>query len=166
MNAPVALIIAGPNGAGKTTFARSFLPAAYAGAEFINADEIAASRAEMSALQAGREMLNRIQRAVGERRDFAIETTLSARVYAHRIPDWRRAGYRVALIFIELPSPAFAEHRVAERVKAGGHAIPVPDIHRRFERGRILFETVYKSQADVWYHWRSDDEGLRLVDQS
>jgi predicted ABC-type ATPase len=162
----VAIIIAGPNGAGKTTFARSFLPAAYAGAEFINADEIAAAHDQPSALQAGREMLRRIERAVDERRDFAIETTLSARIYAHRIPRWRKAGYRVALIFIELPSAAFAERRVAERVRAGGHAIPPDDIHRRFVRGRALFEQVYKPLADVWYHWKSDEEGLRLVEQS
>jgi predicted ABC-type ATPase len=61
---PVALIIAGPNGAGKTTFARSFVPAAYPRAEFINADEIAAAREDASAMggamEAGREMLRRI----------------------------------------------------------------------------------------------------------
>jgi predicted ABC-type ATPase len=103
---------------------------------------------------------------VDEQRDFAIETTLSARLYARRIGTWRRAGYRVVLIFIELPSAAFAQWRVAERIKAGGHAIPVPDIHRRFKRGLALFEEVYKPLADMWYHWKSDGEGLRLVDQS
>lgn len=91
-------------------------------------------------------------------------------LYGGGAPRYARGGggggYRVALIFIELPSPAFAERRVAERVQAGGHAIPVSDIHRRFKRGLALFEQVYKPMVDVLYHWRSDEKGLRLVHQS
>jgi hypothetical protein len=31
-----------------------------------------------------------------------------------------------------------------------------------YHRGLTLFEQVYKPLVDEWYHWFSDDEGLRL----
>jgi hypothetical protein len=29
-------------------------------------------------------------------------------------------------------------------------------------RGLVLFDETYKPLVDEWYHWFSDDEGLRL----
>ncbi len=84
-------------------------------------------------------------------------------MYARRADGWRRMGYRTALHFIELPSAEYAVQRVAQRVAAGGHAIPEKDIRRRFSRGLELFETIYKPSVDQWYHWFSDNEGLRFV---
>jgi predicted ABC-type ATPase len=55
---------------------------------------------------------------------------------------------------------------VARRVAAGGHAVLEADIRRRFERGIEMFGAVYKPLVDRWYHWRSDDRGLRLDDYS
>lgn len=61
------IILAGPNGAGKTTFARAFLPQEAGVPRFINADLIAAGLApfapERAAIQAGRLMLDEIQRS-------------------------------------------------------------------------------------------------------
>lgn len=57
-----------------------------------------------------------------------------------------------------------AVRRVAQRVAAGGHGVPEADVRRRFERGLLLFREVYKPLADEWYHWFSDERGLRLVD--
>ncbi len=88
---------------------------------------------------------------------------MSSLLYARRAPAWRAAAYTVTLHFIELPSADFAVARVAARVAAGGHDIPEPDIRRRFARGRRLFDAAYKPLADAWYHWSSDEKGLRLV---
>jgi predicted ABC-type ATPase len=78
---------------------------------------------------------------------------------------WRGLGYRVILHFIELPSEGYAIERVARRVAAGGHHVPDVDVRRRFQRGLRLFAAVYRLEADEWYHWLSDEKGLRLVER-
>jgi predicted ABC-type ATPase len=158
-----AIVIAGANGAGKTTFARQLLPALYPGVPFLNVDEIQEEGPGfLHPVAAGRELLRRLGDSERRRESFAIETTLSSTMYAKRMRLWKTWGYRLALHFIELPSDDFAVRRVAMRVAAGGHAVPESDVRRRYHRGLALFEQVYKPLADEWYHWFSDDGGLRL----
>jgi predicted ABC-type ATPase len=160
---PEAVVIAGANGAGKTTFARELLPALYPDVEFLNVDEVQAEGSPFAhPVAAGREVLRRLAEAERRSDSFAIETTLSSTMYARRMRSWKTSGYRVALHFIELPSEDFAVGRVAMRVAAGGHSVPEVDIRRRYRRGLALFEQVYKPLVDEWYHWLSDDNGLRL----
>jgi predicted ABC-type ATPase len=160
---PEAIVIAGANGAGKTTFARELMPALYPDLEFLNGDEVQAEGSPFAhPVAAGREVLRRLAEAERRRESFAIETTLSSTMYARRMRSWKAWGYRVALHFIELPSEDFAVRRVAIRVAAGGHSVPESDVRRRYHRGLALFEQVYKPLVDEWYHWFSDDEGLRL----
>jgi len=148
------IIIAGPNGAGKTTFAREFLPNEAACPVFINADLIAAGLApfepESAAFKAGRLMLSEIREYARKGESFAFETTLSGRAYARLIPRWQRAGYRVTLFFLKLDSPELAIARVRQRVKAGGHNIPTPVVHRRFAAGLDNLEILYKPLVDEW----------------
>ena len=85
------IILAGPNGAGKTTFARAFLPQEAGVPRFINADLIAAGLApfapERAAIQAGRLMLDEIQRSTDRGESFAFETTLAGLNWLRRIPS-------------------------------------------------------------------------------
>lgn len=138
-SAPTVYIIAGPNGAGKTTFARDFLPL-YADCEqFVNADAIAAGLSpfapESVAFQAARIMLQRIHTLADERKDFAVETTLSGRTYIRFIHEWKKHGYSIVLFFLWLPSVEMHLQRVAERVAKGGHDIPEPVVRRRYTAG-------------------------------
>ena len=94
---------------------------------------------------------------------FAVETTLSSRSYVTKVRAWKASGYRVVLHFIGVPSAEFAVQRVASRVAMGGHSIPEHDIRRRFERGRKLFDAVYRLEVPEWYQWFSDSNGLNLV---
>lgn len=161
-----AILIAGPNGAGKTTFAREYLPVQHPAATFLNADEIQHEKREIiHPFRAGKELLRRLAKLEAARGSFAIETTLASRNYARAIPRWRDLGYRVTLHFIELPSSDYAIQRVASRVAAGGHYIPERDVIRRFSRGLEFFSSLYTAIVDEWYHWKSDEGGLRLVDQ-
>jgi predicted ABC-type ATPase len=161
---PHAILVAGANGAGKTTFARHFLPTLYPGAVFLNADEIQREVASYARpISAGREILRRLGVAERQRDDFVVETTLSSTMYARRVEGWQSAGFHVSLHFIELPSEDYAVERVAARVAAGGHFVPEDDVRRRFRRGLMLFDQAYKAIVDEWYHWKSDDGGLRLV---
>lgn len=148
------IIIAGPNGAGKTTFAREFLPNEAGCPVFINADLIAAGLApfapEAAAIQAGRVMLQELERHFAARSSFAFETTLSGRGYLRFIKRWQAAGYRVKLIFLQLASAEEAIARVAERVKQGGHNIPETVIRRRFDAGSMNFKRLYAPCVDAW----------------
>jgi predicted ABC-type ATPase len=148
------IIIAGPNGAGKTTFAREYLVKEAHCPDFINVDLIAAGlspfKPDRAAIQAGRLMLSEIARRVRKRESFAFETTLSGQVYARMIPEWRRAGYRVRLVFLSLPDAEMAIARVAMRVKQGGHNVSRPVIRRRFEAGLRNFKDLYMHLVDKW----------------
>jgi predicted ABC-type ATPase len=162
-----AIIIAGPNGAGKTTFAREFLPREAACPVFINADLIAQGlspfQPAVAALRAGRLMLEMVKENVRQGEGFAIETTLSGRLYASLIPRWRAEGYEVAIFFLELSDVELAIRRVTDRVSQGGHDVPEAVIRRRFTSGRRHFEEIYKPLADAWRHYDNSGEEPRLL---
>lgn len=159
------IIIAGPNGAGKTTFAREFLPNEGACPIFVNADLIAAGLSpfspESAAIQAGRLMLQEIDRHFAASNSFAFETTLSGRSYAHHIRRWQSSGYRVKLIFLQLNNAEEAIARVAQRVRQGGHNIPEATIRRRFAAGRSNFEQLYAPLVDAWALY--DNSGVEPI---
>ena len=168
---PTAILLAGPNGAGKTTFASSILRVADQSPAFLNADEIARGLSgDLGAaerdLQAGRVLIQRLEQVVAERRDFILETTLSSRLYARRIPGWRAAGYRVELFYVRLPSAQASLGRVRQRASRGGHDVPEVDVLRRYDRSVGNFETVYKPAVDEWQVWEGRDGGFVRTDRS
>jgi predicted ABC-type ATPase len=161
------LIIAGPNGAGKTTFAEEFLPNEAGCPEFVNADLIAAGlspfQPDQAAFAAGRLMLERITDLVADDKSFAFETTLATRGYLRLIPLWRSAGYRVKLCFLKLPDAEFAIRRVDQRVRLGGHDIPIGTIRRRFERRWENLQNDYLKIVDEWAIYDSSQVPHRLL---
>jgi predicted ABC-type ATPase len=147
-------IIAGPNGAGKTTFAREFLPRFARCNEFVNADLIASGLAPFSpqsaAMQSGRLVLRRIHDLAAKGTTFGFETTLAGRSYISLLKRLQKSGYKLHLYFLWLPSVELAIKRVEDRVRQGGHSVPVSDIRRRFDRGlRHLFKA-YLPLIDEW----------------
>ncbi len=134
---PTIHLVAGPNGAGKTTFALTYLRDVGV-RDFINADMIARGISPLdpaaAQVEAGRIFLKLLEEKIALREDFAFETTLSGRTYLRKISSWRRAGWRVVVHFLWIPSSEFSMRRVRERVEQGGHDIPVEDIKRRYAR--------------------------------
>jgi predicted ABC-type ATPase len=147
-------VIAGPNGSGKTTFATEFLPSYAKVVRFVNSDLIAGGlsplRPELAAIAAGRILLKELSRLASSGLDFAFESTLSGVSYAPLLKRWKRAGYRIEIIYLTLPSSQIALRRIAKRVRQGGHDIPKVDVVRRFRRSWINFERIYKPVADAW----------------
>ena len=151
---PELFIIAGPNGAGKTTAASTILPEILNITEFVNADEIAKGLSPFNpegvAFEAGRIMLKRINQLIKEKKDFAFETTLSAKSYIQLLKSAIKDGYVVSLIFFWLNSLEIAKNRVAERVLLGGHNIPEDIIERRYHRG-IINLPLFLETVTNWY---------------
>jgi predicted ABC-type ATPase len=161
------IIIAGPNGAGKTTLADEFLRHEAGSPEFINADLIARGVSplapEKASIQAGKIMLQEILRRVNNGESFAFETTLAGLNYSRYIPQWRKKGYRVKLVFMTLPSAEIALARVRLRVLQGGHGVPDEVVRRRFAAGLKNFENVYCKLFDSWAIYDNSSELPRLT---
>jgi hypothetical protein len=63
-----------------------------------------------------------------------VETTLTGKGELALIRRAVDKGYKINLIFIGISSAQVSAGRVAERVRRGGHAVPLDDIFRRFDR--------------------------------
>jgi predicted ABC-type ATPase len=166
---PILHLIAGCNGAGKTTFAREFLPREAKCLNFLNADLIAQGISPLDAgagaIRAARLLLGEVRELVRRKETFALESTLSGRTYLLLLRDAKRLGYRIHLHYLWLPTVALAIARVRERVRKGGHAVPVVDIRRRFRRSREHFMRDYAPLADRWVVWDNRSQPpIRLAD--
>ena len=166
---PRCIVIAGPNGAGKTTFAREFLPKQTDIVQFVNADLIAgglsALKPQVAAIAAGRVFLSELERLARGRTSFAFETTLSGRIYAVRLTNWKAAGYRIEIMYLRIDSPQLALRRIATRVKQGGHDVPRDDVLRRFQRSWVNFDRVYRPLADRWSVYDNSGPDPLLVER-
>ena len=138
-------MLAGCNGAGKSSVGGAAFRSA--GADYFNPDEAArailaanAARSSITQEQAngaawseGRRLL---ERAIGERRDFAFETTLGGHTIADRLRAACGAGIDVHVWFAGLETVEMHVERVRQRVAQGGHDIPEAKIRARFDRSR------------------------------
>lgn len=147
-------IIAGCNGAGKTTASYTILPEILECKEFVNADEIARGLSPFNpnstSIEAGKLMLKRIRELLGREESFAIETTLATRSYINLVRQAQSMDYMVTLLFFWLRTPELALQRVAERVRNGGHDIPVSTTRRRYVSGISNLFNLYSPEVDYW----------------
>ena len=168
--APTIYIIAGCNGAGKTTFAREYLPHEVKCLRFLNADELARGLSPLDpvagAFKAGRLLLREVHESISKRETFALESTLSGRTYVNVFREARRTGYSIELHYLWLASPAQAIARVRQRVRSGGHDVPVADIRRRFHRSLKHLLEDYLSLSARWTVWDNRQVPPKLLAQS
>ena len=140
---PRIYVLGGTNGAGKSSIGGAAIRAA--GAAYFNPDEAAAliqaanpaialSQANGAAWNQGRRLL---ERAIAERLDFAIETTLGGRTMADLLERALAAAIEVRIWYIALRSAALHIARVRARVAKGGHDIPEPAIRERYDHSRL-----------------------------
>jgi len=157
MAKPTIYLIAGCNGAGKTTFAKEFILKEIRCPNFLNADYLAFGLSplspEIAAMKAGRLLLAEFKSLVARKETFSLESTLSGLTYLRLLRDAKRRGFLVYIHFLWLPNSAIAIARVRERVRKGGHNVPVADIRRRFGRGLRHFIRAYAPLADRWAVW-------------
>jgi len=135
--------------------------------EFVNADDIARGlsgfNVEGAALAAGRVMLARLRELARQRISFAFETTLASRSFAPWLSTMKRDGYSIDIVFLWLPSADHAVDRVADRVRMGGHSVPVETIRRRYVSGVRNFFKLYEPLVSTWRVFDNSDDAPRLI---
>lgn len=147
------IVVGGPNGSGKSTFIGELLlarPMPYFSADLI-ATEFPSLDPVSKQLTAGREFIRRVDEQLSEESDFVIETTMSGRTLQHFIRKAAKAGFSISIFFVYLDRAETCIVRVSERVRRGGHDVPVDDIRRRFNRCFANFWQLYRQIADDWY---------------
>jgi predicted ABC-type ATPase len=140
---PCIHVLAGANGAGKSSVAgatvRSF------GGEYFNPDEVArrirSARPDLTQGEANSRAWNEgkrlLERAIAERLDFTLETTLGGATIPRLLEQALGAGIDVRVWYTGLSSPQLHVARVRARVARGGHDIPEADIRRRYDQARL-----------------------------
>jgi predicted ABC-type ATPase len=140
-------VLAGCNGAGKSSIGgQAFLAAGipYFNPDLAAREAIAAARAHDRTLSqreanawAWSEGVARLRRAIAQRGNYALETTLGGDTIVALLLDAAATGLAVNVWFVGLDSVELHVARVRQRVARGGHDIPRADIERRYVRGRL-----------------------------
>lgn len=160
-------IIAGPNGAGKTTFATEFLPLYANCRNFINPDLLARAYSpfdpDAGMFRAGRTVLERIAEFTNARTDFAFETTLPGRAHVPLLRRVKKAGFRLHLFYLWIPSAELALLRIRDRVENGGHNVPERDVRRRFGRTLRNLFALCRPLLDTLHFFDNSSDTPRLI---
>jgi predicted ABC-type ATPase len=139
---PSIYVIAGPNGGGKSSIIGAML--LHSGADFLNPDAeskrirdenpaLSVTDANSMAWKLGRSML---ERAIREKKTFALETTLGGTTITSLLETAADSGVELRVWFVSLATPELHIKRVRSRVSKGGHDIPEVKIRERFDKGR------------------------------
>jgi predicted ABC-type ATPase len=137
---PALLVIAGPNGAGKTTVTTRLRRDHWSeGVEYLNPDDIARDRfgdwnSPDAVLQAARWTDARREELLASRSGIAFETVFSTSGKIDFLARAKARGYFVRLFFIATTDPRINAARVAGRIMAGGHTVPIEKIVGRYAR--------------------------------
>ena len=136
---------------------------------FDNADLIAAGlsplRPELAAIRAARLVISEVNALAVNRADFAFESTLSGRTYLSLLSQWKAQGYRIELVYLRIATPTLALQRIADRVRLGGHPVPMADVIRRFDRSWNNFIEFYRPLADAWVVMDNSGATPQLLEQ-
>lgn len=137
---PVLLVIAGPNGSGKTTVTVRLRADRWSeGVEYLNPDDVARDRfgdwnSPEATLEAARWTTARREALLAAHQGIAFETVFSTDDKLDFVARARAAGYFVRVFFIGTSDPRINAARVAGRVMAGGHTVPIEKIISRYGR--------------------------------
>lgn len=139
-------VLAGCNGAGKSSVGGAAFR--QLGADYFDPDEAARRIAEANAgrlpaptleernAAAWNEGRRLLERAIAERLDFALETTLGGTTIPALLERAAGSGIAVNVWFVGLDDVEAHLRRIRQRVARGGHDIPEAKVRERFDRGR------------------------------
>ncbi|MGZ3796924.1 MAG: hypothetical protein ACXVB1_11180 [Pseudobdellovibrionaceae bacterium] len=129
------VIFAGPNGSGKSTF--RLLETSLHDLPFVNADEIAkkyGTVGKLETLKAQQEAQEQIADYLSRGESFCFETVFYHESKIRLIENAKELGYIVILYVVNPGNSHLNIIRVQERVKKGGHNVPIEKILSRISR--------------------------------
>lgn len=166
---PALLVIAGPNGAGKTTVTTRLRQERWSeGVEYLNPDDVARDRfgdwnSPEAVLNAARWTESRREELLSAGLGIAFETVLSSEGKIDFLSRARARGYFTRVFFIGTSDPRINAARVAGRVMAGGHTVPIEKIVSRYIRSMANLSAVIRLADRVYVYDNSvDDVEARL----
>lgn len=144
---PTFTVVAGPNGSGKSTLTR-LARVTFQDSVVLDPDAIAKSQQRIgvlagSAMDAGREVLERAEGLLRSQQSFVVETTLSGNTYLRMMARAKELGYDVTLLFVGTSDVTVNLERVRGRVSGGGHDVPAEDQRRRYPRSMANFKKAF-----------------------
>lgn len=139
---PIFHLLAGPNGAGKSSLYRALLAEGLIDAklEFINADiyereHLKHIKQPLERTEAARSWVEgRRSALIQEKCSFASETVFSHASKIALLEHAKQAGYQIVLYVVALDNPEILFERVSQRVREGGHDVPIEKILSRYPR--------------------------------
>lgn len=138
MTDPILTVIAGANGSGKSTltkWARAFFQQdPTLDPDAVAVDLQAKTSAEVSPIEAGKQVLTTAENYLKKGVGFSVETTLSGSTYLKMLVEAKKLGFGTCLFYIGTEDLCINIARVKSRVIAGGHDVPIEDQTRRYGR--------------------------------
>jgi predicted ABC-type ATPase len=165
---PLLVILAGPNGAGKSTLCKTTTFKAMLEENntiVINPDDLAtqAPNDTNALIWSAREVHRLVYSQIASGRSFLVETTLSGQNHFKTVEAARDAGFHVALHFIFVSNVEVSKKRVALRIMAGGHAVPIRDQERRFGKSMTNLAKMLPLADEAFIYCNDFDIGHELV---
>ncbi|MDQ3264760.1 MAG: zeta toxin family protein [Myxococcota bacterium] len=163
IRAPRLFILAGTNGAGKSSILGATTRAR--GSDYFNPDEAATRIREKNPLlsveeansEAWHQGKRLLTRAIAERLDFNLETTLGGNSLAGLAAKAAAEGFEVRVWYVGLATAELHLRRVRQRVAQGGHSIPEADIRRRFDKSREHLVDLIPSLTELKVYDNSEE---------
>lgn len=131
---PEIVVFAGPNGSGKSTITSLLRPTDM---DYINADEIQRVLG-CDNLAAAQIAEKRREDCVKSHQSFCFETVLSTDRNLNLLRRAVEKGFFIRCYYVLTADPQINVARVASRVSAGGHDVPVEKIIDRYDRALEL----------------------------
>ncbi len=146
------------NGSGKSSIGGEALRTE--GADYINPDELAAALHAVAPNRtlgetqsaAWRMGVARIERAIAQRSNLNLETTLGGNTIPALLERALDAGLEVRMWFVGLDSVERNLARVRARVAAGGHDIPEAKVRERYTTSMRSLVRVASRLTELWVH--------------
>jgi predicted ABC-type ATPase len=127
---PRFILIAGANGSGKSTFSRNLRDQ---GVAVVDPDAIQ-RESGLSTLGAGRATILRARNLIDDRVSFSLESTIAGKHHLDLIRLARERRFTVEMVYVGTGNVEINLERIRDRVIAGGHNVPEPDVRRRAMR--------------------------------
>ena len=157
-NAPIVLVFAGPNGSGKSTVTKGFDIVG----EYINADEIKKEK-NCSDLEAAQFATALREDAVYNMRSFTFETVLSSSRNVELLKKAKNFGYQIEIVYVLTADPQINVSRVAQRVKNGGHDVPMDKIISRYYKSLNNLSKIIQIADVVWVVDNSTEKAELII---